>query len=931
MFKKNLQKRPTSKDSNSSYFPTVNDSGKRALVLAISWFLFSFGSYLSVATKIASFFVSQPSELLYWRLGISGLCLCSILALLCSVQSSHHHRFSTIIIAPCLIYLIWAGTSLEYLSRIELDQKQDIQIIEALIQSESVEGQAMIMSYSAKAQACSYVFKIQTLKSTKRQQKDISKHLLATTWQANCTKGLEAGHSIWFKGSFSWSLGHSNQNPKAKTLSAKRNYLRRRGISLSFKGEIFAQSLQVPKSILARFRTTLQKKVQKIQTESSTDLRYGISLIRGLVLGESGMIDQALLKNIRASGLGHLLAVSGLHVGICAYLFAWVLRRIAYYLGASLPGLWSVGAMVGAAWFYVGIADYPMSAQRAALMLTVWGIGQISFWSISALESLWITAWLLTIRQPSLAQEMGLQLSILATLGLHSCLSKFQLNHQFQKKSNANQLKYAKGLIKLFGAFLFDFFKGSLQVAWVSWYFTLPIFVWHLGIVNLISIPINAVVTPLLSLTLIPVALVASLLCPIWDWPLVKCIEVTQCFSEQLLAFSLPLWGEFRLNQRYGLVLLGILFASYCWQYAQVFSLKNWAKRLLLSDRFLMSGLPILPKQRHTHFYAFQVLAILMLSLSLLHAYKIYQEQKSAMITFLYVGQGDATLIKNEQREYALFDVGPASAARSLIGTLKQQGIKHIRWIAISHLHPDHYGALETLLDQFIIDMVVYHGRDFEESKPTTKSKLIKESAETVDHQTQNLKTHVHQGKFRNSSWAKVKAKLLQHNIPLLSTQAFQHRLEEQTLGQSKGKETITWGGLKLHWVISSFTKPVIHHKQNRLKENDASLALLITGINEQVLLSGDLEKQGEEILKDRWLKLLMSQRYVSIWQANHHGSRTSSSEELIDTIKPRELIYSLDGLHHFAFPHPEVVRRFTQREIRQIRLDQHGNYSIKL
>ena len=76
------------------------------------------------------------------------------------------------------------------------------------------------------------------------------------------------------------------------------------------------------------------------------------------------------------------------------------------------------------------------------------------------------------------------------------------------------------------------------------------------------------------------------------------------------------------------------------------------------------------------------------------------------------------------------------------------------------------------------------------------------------------------------------------------------------------------WGGLKLTWVLGSFTE----ESTSIFSENDASLALLVAGEYEGVLLSGDLEKNGELRLQKGWNELDMPNRYLSIWQANHHG-----------------------------------------------------------
>ena len=96
-------------------------------------------------------------------------------------------------------------------------------------------------------------------------------------------------------------------------------------------------------------------------------------------------------------------------------------------------------------------------------------------------------------------------------------------------------------------------------------------------------------------------------------------------------------------------------------------------------------------------------------------------------------------------------------------------------------------------------------------------------------------------------------------------------------------------------------------------------------------LLSGDLEKRGEEWLRKVWVNAELNTKQLTIWQINHHGSRTSTMRESLSLLKPREAVLSLDGLHRFSFPHPEVVNRLFNHGIRQVRLDLHGDYIIKM
>ena len=138
----------------------------------------------------------------------------------------------------------------------------------------------------------------------------------------------------------------------------------------------------------------------------------------------------------------------------------------------------------------------------------------------------------------------------------------------------------------------------------------------------------------------------------------------------------------------------------------------------------------------------------------------------------------------------------------------------------------------------------------------------------------------------------------------------------------------LRWGEVNLEWLWIN--------AERALSENDASLALVISRDATEILLSGDLEAQGEARLRRVWRlraeRAMGAQRGapstppVTLWQANHHGSRTSTHPETLKQIAPRAVILSLGERNRFGFPHPEVIKRLSDRSISQWRLDLEGH-----
>jgi competence protein ComEC len=99
--------------------------------------------------------------------------------------------------------------------------------------------------------------------------------------------------------------------------------------------------------------------------------------------------------------------------------------------------------------------------------------------------------------------------------------------------------------------------------------------------------------------------------------------------------------------------------------------------------------------------------------------------------------------------------------------------------------------------------------------------------------------------------------------------------------------------------------------KNSLLSGNDASCVLKITTGENSILLPGDIERLAEDLLvKDHKAKL---QSRVLI--APHHGSRTSSTSGLIDSVKPQYVIFPVGYKNRFRFPHKKVITRYMQEK----------------
>lgn len=237
-------------------------------------------------------------------------------------------------------------------------------------------------------------------------------------------------------------------------------------------------------------------------------------------------------------------------------------------------------------------------------------------------------------------------------------------------------------------------------------------------------------------------------------------------------------------------------------------------------------------------------------------------------VTFLSVGHGDAILISSGGA-HALIDGGGVpngtdTGRRFVVPLLKQRRIGRLNLAVLSHPHPDHALGLASALALV----------------PTDRLWLPAGSGDGPLTQ-------------------------------LVRTAASGASVEEVELGHPA-------------FALGGTTVEVLGPPRDRLLlegVNDQSLVLKLRYGAVSVLLPGDVEGAGEELL---------SPGEVTVLKAPHHGSRTSSSPEFIGRVRPRHVIFCVGRNNRFGFPSREVVQRYRSAGARCYRTDLDGAVTMK-
>jgi len=238
-------------------------------------------------------------------------------------------------------------------------------------------------------------------------------------------------------------------------------------------------------------------------------------------------------------------------------------------------------------------------------------------------------------------------------------------------------------------------------------------------------------------------------------------------------------------------------------------------------------------------------------------------------MTIWDIGQGNAVLIQTKSHSL-LFDTGPMSfgkfdpGEKVIIPHLKAEGIRRIDQLVISHQDADHIGGLRHLLANFPIQSAM--------------------GSISPDHQAQQY--------------------FSKNNVFLEKCQA----------GQSWH-----WDGIDFYvWHPELEQNAKSQYKST--KPNDMSCVIEVRHSHHSIWLTGDVEKSAERLIVERMIEdqthLQAIQRRNLILMAPHHGSKTSSTPNFLESLDP-EFAFSQTGYkNRYQHPHPDIVKRYKDVEV---------------
>ena len=400
-----------------------------------------------------------------------------------------------------------------------------------------------------------------------------------------------------------------------------RSYMQTRG--LSFMAIVSDGRYVVPmgEGDLGIVGKVLEKIRRPLRNLLSERLSYGTSPIyAALILGERQGLTPELRKPFDRSGVGHIMAVSGLHLGLVAWLFYAILRWVLSfsYRLTLMTDIRKVAAILTTVPVvsYGVITGLQVSTQRAMIMVLVF------LWSViigkekDAWSSLCLAALIILALMGNSLFTVSFQLSFTAVAGI-LWLAPLILSRIQSVKLGTESLARNRVLQTMV-----TYSTGLIAVTTAATVVTIPLIAFHFHRFPLVGLAANITVVPIIGLWVIPLGLVS-------------CIALL--FSSTLAGFFLSL-GESGLNLAVSLVKF---WSDIPWSSLWVIR-PNWLEILLLYG-LLFLGL---------YLFRARVYRLLLLVVVILictdTGYWIYHTRfnSNLRVTILDAGRADVTFIQ---------------------------------------------------------------------------------------------------------------------------------------------------------------------------------------------------------------------------------------------------------------------------------------------
>lgn len=596
------------------------------------------------------------------------------------------------------------------------------------------------------------------------------------------------------------------------------------------------------------------------------------ALLAAMLLGERTFLSEETQSLYKAAGALHVIAVSGLHISLLGLGLYRLLRRI--FASQAPAAVISVLCMAA----YVFLVGNPPSAVRAFIMFAMGLLA--GYWkrTLDTPTALSLSAAIILMGNPFYIGQSSFLLSFLAILAisvfqpaLNECLALINPYHFPLSRLLGSRRAWGLHLLdpqKVPGVchVLLKKVGNGLQSSFSVWIVTLPVQLFFFSEVSLFGIFFNLLIIPLMGVILL-LGIAGLFLKEISH--LFAFLTGSAFTDLEITVISICRYAEgifFAIIKAGGSLADRLSFAM--WTPGKPVYGKMLLAFCLLLLFCLLGNLSENGRTFPEKFWKYR-LGILLGVILLLAGYPAHNLQ----ITFLDVGQGDGICMELPDGRVYLMDGGSSDVSKvgnyRLVPFLKAKGIRKIDAVFLSHGDTDHINGIAELLEekQIFIDCVC-------------------------------LPAGAEQEEF-----AEIKDLARARNISVRTIQAGDFWENNGTKFWCLNPADVTESG------------------------NAASVVLYMEYQNFSMLLTGDLEGEGEKSVA----ALLRSNAItgISVLKVAHHGSKNSTQEEFLRQCSPAVAVISCGERNTYGHPHKETLERLNDMGTAVYRTDCSGAVQI--
>ena len=537
------------------------------------------------------------------------------------------------------------------------------------------------------------------------------------------------------------------------------------------------------------------------------EARFGeySAFLQTILLGKR-MEDSGLRESFTKAGVAHILAISGLHIGVISLIIFLLLRIF-------IPRIWLVRTItISFLLFYAALCGFTPSVTRAVLMISL-GLWAMHLERIMVLDNIVATAGIIILLiKPEFALSISFQLSFLAVLVLANLVPRISL--KFEVLSNQRHFKFLHKKL--------PFLVNSMLSSFVVSLATIPITLYYFNQINFNGVFANLICVPLAGF-IVPLSFVC-LFTPIFH-----------------LEYSIALKALIDV-----LFWFVKLFADFPFHYGSIS--RTFFLPVVVSAIFLLASVYFVRKRKR-----FKTVIVFLLIAILPWGYFLIPRDRSLRITFFDCGLGDMTLISTPEGKNIFVDVGPPDFVRSFKKTavpyLAEKGIRSIDFLVLTHAHNDHFGGVWHAFEELNIKRVVV-------TENFAKSKIWQRFSQVVKDEGSELVVLQDTGRL----------------------------LQEEDLSI-----------MVVHPAKDFWDADI----------NNMSIVLRLDFKEFSALLTGDLEKEGEEFI------LPLFDLDCDLLKVGHHGSKSSSTKPFIKEVSPEYAFIFTSVKNRFHFPHNKTLQAY--------------------